>query len=149
LTPDATRTPFVLPSRTPFVLPSPTKAPTNPFPTNARAPLTGRCKVVDQSPVDGTNFAKGAEFTTAWTIQNTGDTTWDKQNVDVRFQSGDEMQKGAKTADLPQSVAPGGSVNITITMISPQTSGYHITYWNFAAGSQVLCTFYVEIFTEK
>ena len=148
-TPIPSRTPFILATRTPFVLPSPTKAPTNPFPTNAKVPLAGKCKVVEQSPVDGTSFTKGTEFTTAWTIQNTGDTTWEKDNVDVRFQTGDAMQKGANTADLPQSVAPNGSVKITITMIAPEAAGYHVTYWNFSSGSQVLCTFYVEILTEK
>lgn len=146
-TPRATSTP--VPSRTPFILPSPTKAPINAFPTNARVPLAGRCKVTAQSPSDGTSFQKGAEFTTSWTIENTSDAAWDKENVDVRYQSGDAMQKGSSSADLPQTVAPGASVTITITMLAPQTSGYHITYWNFSSGSQVLCTFYVEIFIEK
>lgn len=139
----------LVPSRTPFVLPSPTKAPINAFPTNDRIPLAGRCKVVTQTPKDGTPYKKGAEFTTDWTIENTGDAAWDKQDVDVRYQSGDAMQKGNSFADLPQTVLPGASVKISVTMIAPQTPGYHITYWNFSSGSQVLCTFYVEIFVEK
>jgi len=149
--PSSTARPTVtaVPSRTPFILPSPTKVPTNPFPTNARAPLAGRCKVTSQSPSDGTTYAKGTEFTTAWTIQNTSDATWDKENVDVKFQSGDAMHKSGNTLDLPQSVLPNESVKITITMTTPDTAGYHIATWNFSAGSKVLCTFYVEIFTAK
>jgi hypothetical protein len=60
------------------------------------------------------------------------------------------MQKNdISVVDLPQSVAPGQSVEITVTMLAPLTEGYHITYWNFVSGSQVLCTFYVEILTKN
>ena len=146
-TPKATNTPIA--SRTPFILPSPTPQPVIALPTIDRIPLDGKCKIVSQTPSDGTAFKPGSEFTTAWMIQNTSDNAWGKDNVDVKYLSGERMQKNVSVVDLPQSVAPGGSINITITMIAPLAQGYHITYWNFTSGSQVLCTFYVEILTSN
>ena len=114
-------------------------------PTNERLPLAGQCTVVKQTPVDGTSFAPGAEFTTNWTLENTSDTRWDSGNVDLKFMAGDAMYKNTSSADLPVSVDPGKNVDISVTMIAASSPGYHITYWNLQSGSTVLCTFYVEI----
>jgi hypothetical protein len=138
-----TSTPF--PSRTPFVLPSPTQALELSVPTHERLPLDGQCIVTKQSPTDGTAFKPGTEFTTSWTLKNTSDSTWDRGSVDLKFMAGEAMYKNTSSADLPVSVDPSRSFDITVTMITPATTGYHISYWNLVSGKKVLCTFYVEI----
>ena len=146
-TPKATNTPIA--SRTPFILPTPTPQPTVFLPTVDSVPLVGKCRIVSQSPKDGTAFKPGSEFTTDWVIENTSDNAWGKDNVDVRYLSGDKMQKNGSIVDLPQSVAPNQSIEITITMLAPLAEGVHTTYWNFTSGSTVLCTFYVQIMTSN
>ncbi len=140
-----TSTPFVI---TPFVLPSPTQPPKSLLPTNERLPLEGKCKVVSQDPADGTSFKPGTVFTTRWVLQNTSDTNWPSDGIDVRFKSGESMHTGKSIIDLPRTVVPGDTFEVTVTMQAPKTAGYHITYWAFMEGLNPRCTFYVEIFTD-
>jgi len=147
LAPTSTRSPTTtpFPTRTPFILPSPSPAPKATLPSSDHLPLDGKCTVAKQSPTDGTSFKPGTEFTTSWTLENTSESTWDRGSTDLKFKAGDAMYKNTGIADLPVSVGPGKSVDITVTMIAPATPGYHITYWTMVSGSTVLCTFYVEI----
>jgi hypothetical protein len=139
-----------IPSITPFVLPSPTMAAKTVYPTNERLPLEGKCKVVNQSPSDGTAFKPGDIFTTAWSIQNTSDTNWGTDGIDVRFRGGDAIHTSGKNViDLPKTVIPGDIYDITIQMKAPDRPGYHITYWALMEGNTPRCTFYVEIFVEN
>lgn len=138
-----------IPTRTPFVLPSLTKIPVLIMPTNVRIPLEGRCKVIDQNPADGARQKYGTEFRASWTLQNTGDASWESSEADVRFKEGKAMQTGPAAVDLPQTVPVGSTTIITITMKTPETLGYHIAYWTITAGDKSLCTFYIEIFADK
>jgi hypothetical protein len=147
IAPRSTSTP--IPTRTPFILPSPTKIPALIMPTNTRIPLEGRCKVAEQDPKDGTRLKMGTEFHAIWTLQNTGEASWDSQETDVRFKAGNAMQTGPSAIDLPVSVPAGATTEIKITMKVPDTTGYHIAYWTIVSGDKTLCTFYIEVFAEK
>lgn len=140
-----TSTPFVI---TPFVLPSPTLPPKSIIPTNSRLPLEGKCKIVSQSPEDGTSFRPDTTFTTRWILQNTSDTNWPSDGIDVKYKSGESMHTGKSAIDLPRTIVPGDTFEVTVTMISPKTTGFHITYWVLMEGLNPRCTFYVEIFTD-
>jgi hypothetical protein len=148
-TPSSRASATPIPTRTPFVLPSPTNVPAIVMPTNERLPLEGRCKVVEQNPADGTRLKFGSEFRAAWTLQNTGESSWDNGSSDVRFMEGKAMQTGPSVIDLPDSVGAGSTTLITITMKVPDTAGYYIAYWSIVEGGKSLCTFYIEIFAEK
>lgn len=148
-TPTRRATATIAPTRTAFVLPSPTPNPVLSMPTLERPLLTGKCEVVEQSPKDDSTIQPGTEFTTSWTLKNTGETTWDKSSADVKFKSGTRMQKAGDLIDMPSSVSVGSTVVITITMTAPTTPGYYLTAWNIVAGSNALCTFYVEILSDK
>jgi hypothetical protein len=119
------------------------------MPTNVRLPLEGRCKVTQQDPADGTRLKFGTQFRASWTLQNTGDLSWDSQESDVRFNEGEAMHPGPSVIDLVDTVPAGSSTLITITMNVPQAPGYYIDYWTLVGGSKPLCTFYIEIFAEK
>ncbi|WP_172634594.1 NBR1-Ig-like domain-containing protein [Anaerolinea thermophila] len=138
-----------LPTNTPFVLPSPTPILKTVYPTNARLPLEGKCKVLAQSPEDGKTIKAGETFRVSWTLQNTSTEPWRSDSIDVRFKGGVPMHTSKDVIDLPKSVEPNGTIDITITMTAPEKAGYQITYWTLSAGSTVKCTFYVEIFVEK
>lgn len=138
-----------LPTNTPFVLPSPTPVLKTVYPTNARLPLEGKCKVLAQSPEDGKTIKAGESFRVSWTLQNTSTETWRSDSIDVRFKGGTPMHTSKDVIDLPKSVPPDGTIDITITMTAPEKTGYQITYWTLSAGTTVKCTFYVEIFVEK
>lgn len=148
--PTATRRPTSTsqPTFTAFVLPSPTLIAKTVLPTNTRAPLEGKCKVVSQTPSDGTSIAPGSIFTSRWVLQNTSDTPWRSDGIDVRFRSGESMHTGKSVIDLPATVGVGDTFEVTIQMMAPETKGYHITYWAFMEGSTPRCSFYIEIFTE-
>ena len=138
-----------VPSITPFVLPSPTMAAKTVYPTNERLPLEGKCKVVSQIPKDGTVFKAGEIFTTDWTLQNTSETNWGTDGIDVRYRGGEALHTSGKNIiDLPKTIIPGGMYDITIQMKAPDKPGYHVTYWALMEGTTPRCTFYVEIFVE-
>lgn len=139
-TPLATFTPFVLPTLTPI--------PKTIYPTNERPPLAGKCKVINQSPADGSSVAPGASFTTLWTLQNTSDRDWTKDNIDVRFGGGIPMHTSKNLIDFPANVVSGSNFDLTISMVAPKDPGYYLTYWTLTEGSLVRCTFYVEIFVD-
>jgi hypothetical protein len=140
-TPQATTTPFTLPTLTPIRLTT--------MPTNEHIPLVGKCKVVSQSPADGTSFKAGAQFKADWVLQNTSDSTWARDSVDIKFMSGEHLHLTNNVLDMPQSVFAGDTFDLGITMQAPAATGYHITYWELIAGDTTLCSFYVEIFSEN
>jgi hypothetical protein len=148
-TPTRRATSTAAPTRTAFVLPSPTPNPVLSMPTLERPLLTGKCEVVEQTPKDDSTVQTGTEFTTAWTLKNTGDSAWDKGSSDVKFKSGTRMQKAGDLIDMPSTVSVGGTIIITITMKAPATPGYYLTAWSIVSGSNTLCTFYVEILADK
>ena len=64
---------------------------------------------------------------------------------------------GATTAvRLPGNVAPGQTVDVSVTLTAPASAGYHIGYWMlrnpsgalFGAGNKANEAFYVEIKTK-
>jgi len=110
--------------------------------------------VKDVSIPDGTQLSAGETFTKVWRLQNRGTCTWTPDYMLV-FTSGDQM--GATTAvRLPGNVAPGQSVDVSVTLTAPASAGYHISYWMlrnpsgalFGTGSKANEAFYVEIKTK-
>ncbi|HSL31455.1 MAG TPA: NBR1-Ig-like domain-containing protein [Anaerolineales bacterium] len=109
--------------------------------------------VKDVTIPDGTQLSAGEIFTKTWRLQNRGTCTWTPDYMLV-FTSGDPM--GSTTAArLPGYVAPGQTVDVSITLTAPASSGYHIGYWMlrnasgalFGSGSKANEAFYVEIKT--
>ena len=139
-----------LPSFTPFVLPSSTLSPITYVATLTRMPFSGKCKVVSQEPKDDTIIKAGEEFQTIWVVENTADTDWTSDSVDIKFLDGDRMQvTDQNVIDLGTNVLSNRTFSLKITMKAPSDPGYHITYWGFVSGSTNRCVVYVEIFVEK
>ncbi len=92
--------------------------------------------VADVTIPDGTNLAPGAAFVKTWRLKNIGTCTWNTSYALV-FASGEKM--GTTTVvNLPSSVAPGATVDLTINLTAPATAGKYRGYWQLRNASNVL-----------
>jgi len=146
----ATATPLPPPTNTPV-------SPTNtPLPT---ATTVSYCDwvtfVKDVSIPDGTKFQAGDNFTKVWRLKNRGTCTWTADYMLV-FVSGDQMS-GATAIRLPGKVAPGQTVDISVTLAAPAIRGHYVGNWMLRNPSAVLFgygdnankSFFVDIITKN
>ena len=139
---------------TPTPTPTFTGTPPTPTPTKSATPVPAACDraqfISDVTVSDGTGFAPGVAFSKTWRLKNIGSCTW--SNYSLIFDSGEKMG-GPDAAVIPTSVAPGQTVDITISLTSPTTAGTYRGYWKlknnnnipFGIGSAATKSFWVEI----
>ncbi|MBN1450320.1 MAG: hypothetical protein JW963_04830 [Anaerolineales bacterium] len=129
----------------PTVTPTVTGTPPTPTPTSAtptRTPTVppSSCDKVqfisDVTVPDGTTFAPGAAFTKTWRLKNVGSCTW-TTSYQLAFYSGEQMS-GPSSLNFPQTVAPGQTVDITVSLTAPNTAGSYRGYWMFKNASGAL-----------
>lgn len=107
--------------------------------------------VADVTIPDGTYISPGATFVKTWRIKNVGTCVWDTSYALV-FDSGQQMGT-TSTVPFPQSVSPGQSVDLTVTLTAPSYGGLFRGYWKlrspsgqiFGIGSNYSSAFWVEI----
>lgn len=130
----ASATPTLLPSSTPMVTASLTPTVTvgtRPTGTGTSTPtLTDLAQFVSQSIPDDTIFAPSQTFTMTWTLKNVGTSTW-KATYLLRYYSGSTFS-APKEKTLGKEVPPGGTVAISLKMVSPPTPGTYVTTWVMA-----------------
>jgi hypothetical protein len=137
--PTLTKTPTEVPSSTPtfiFALPTATVPSSTPTVDASAGPFA--CRVESQVPKNNTGFARKATFNAHWVVLNTGTSTWDSNNADYRYSSGDQLHK-AGIYDLPKSVEPGGSIDLVVAMKAPDESGTYMTKWIISTGKDRFC----------
>ncbi len=123
-------TPQPQPTQLVFV---PTLTPNAPAPTAVTAPQTNSgsacasASLVSETVVDGTIFKPNTKFIKTWEIKNTSLCTWDT-NYRIVFWGGDLMG-GAYYYNLPQIVAPGATVPISLALAAPATDGEFTSKW--------------------
>ncbi|MEJ5314000.1 MAG: NBR1-Ig-like domain-containing protein [Anaerolinea sp.] len=118
------------PTQTP--LPSFTPFPTfTPIPTATPVPCNRAGFVADVTIPDGTIIPPGATFTKVWRLKNNGTCTWNT-NYSVVFSGGDRMG-GASPTPLTANVAPGETIDISITFTAPTTEGKYRSNWKLRA----------------
>lgn len=91
--------------------------------------------IADVTVPDGSTFAPNAPFTKTWRLKNIGNCTWTTSYALV-FDSGSQMG-GPASVNLPNSVAPGQTVDISISLTAPSAPGHYIGYWRFRNASGV------------
>ncbi len=101
--------------------------------------------VADVTIPDGTDFSPGAEFTKTWRLKNSGASTWTTAYT-LAFISGEKMG-GPDKVNLPSTVQPGATVDISVDLVAPSTTGTFRGYWKIvnAAGKFIDDPVYVEI----
>lgn len=110
--------------------------------------------VSDITIPDGTVIEPGENFIKTWRLKNSGTCTW-TTDYDAVFQFEDQMD-APDAVPLPESVAPGETVDISIEMTAPTTAGEFTGYWKlrndegveFDSGLSTDKTFYVQIEVE-
>ncbi len=116
---------------------------TNPPPASTSADKA--TYVSDVTVPDGSDYAPGAAFTKTWRLMNAGTTTW-STSYKLVFLSGDQMGTVTSVA-LAESVAPGATVDISVDLTAPSTTGRYRGYWKMqnASGQYFDASIYVEI----
>ncbi len=107
--------------------------------------------VSDVTVQDGMTFDPGEAFSKIWRLKNIGTNTW-STDYTLYFVSGSQMS-AATPVKLPNSVAPGATVDVSVSMTAPSTAGTYRGYWQlknasgtaFGIGSTANKSFWVEI----
>ncbi len=107
--------------------------------------------IKDVSIPDGTQMGPGEIFTKTWRLQNRGTCTWTSDYMLV-FVSGEAMG-GTTAVRLPGRVAPGQTVDVSVTLTAPNSLGRQVGYWMlrnpsgqlFGFGNNAEKAFYVDI----
>ena len=89
--------------------------------------------IADVTTPDGTNVLPGLTFTKTWRLKNVGTCTWSTSYALV-FASGDQLG-GASSVNLPCSVAPGQTVELSVSLTAPTAAGHYIGYWKLRNAS--------------
>ncbi len=111
---------------------SPTLTPLAPVasatsPVNAGSNPCAKASFVSETIVDGTIFKPSQKFTKTWEIKNTSSCTWDT-SYKIIFWDGDTLG-GAYVYNLPQMVAPGGVVPLSLILTAPPADGSYKSKW--------------------
>jgi len=156
-----TQTVYAMTQNAPAHTPTPTLLP----PTNTPVPPTNTPQptatavtycdwvafVTDVTVPDGTRFAPGETFNKVWRLKNRGTCTWTPDYLLV-FTGGEQMG-GTTAVRLPGFVAPGQTVDVSVTLAAPDRRGSYIGYWMlrnpsgvlFGYGANANQAFYVDI----
>jgi hypothetical protein len=89
--------------------------------------------VTDVTIPDGTYVNPGSTFSKTWRLKNVGTCSW-STSYGVVFVSGERMGANSPVA-LPRYVSPGQSIDVTVTMVAPTSSGTFRGYWKLQTGS--------------
>ncbi len=127
-TPEPTATPLptatTVPTLEPTLVPTATKVPTlTPIPT----PCNRAGFISDVTVPDNTSFLPNTAFVKTWRLKNTGSCTWGS-GYNLVFHSGNSMG-GAASVALPATIAPGQTVDVSVSLKSPADTGTYTGYW--------------------
>jgi hypothetical protein len=92
--------------------------------------------IADVTVPDGTNVLPGLTFAKTWRLKNVGTCTWSTAYALV-FASGNQLG-GASPVNLPGSVGPGQSVELSVSLTAPTAAGHYIGYWQLRNASGAL-----------
>ncbi|HWQ83756.1 MAG TPA: NBR1-Ig-like domain-containing protein, partial [Anaerolineales bacterium] len=105
--------------------------------------------VRDVTIPDNTELQPGQSFTKTWRLRNIGSCAW-TTGYSLVFLSGDAM--GGASADMPQRVEPGSSIDLSVNLIAPNTAGTYKGNWmlrdrdgRFGIGTGASNPFWVQI----
>jgi len=130
----ASPTPNVTATPTNTLQPSPTNTPQGAA-TNTPNPclLVGySAATIDQTVPDNTIMAPGQVFVKTWRLTNAGTCTWNS-SYQLVFDHGDGMgvSSGYAQTLTAGTVAPGQSVDVSVTLTAPADPGTYTGYWRF------------------
>lgn len=125
-----TSAPTAAPSSVPTTAPTgvPTAVPTE-EPTSAPAACTYLATFVkDVTIPDNTLIAAGNRFVKTWRIRNDGTCTWGPDGFALVFTGGDQLG-GPDQVPISTSVAPGQTIDVSVSLVAPNRSGTYTSDW--------------------
>ncbi len=81
---------------------------------------------------DGSIIPAGSAFIKTWRLKNIGACTW-TTSYSLVFDSGDLMG-GTKIQNLSAEVTPGNSIDISVSLIAPESAGSYRGFWGISNG---------------
>jgi hypothetical protein len=115
--------PTLAPLPTAMPLPLPTAIP---LPTATVTPCNW-ATAVDVNYVDNTDVTHSTVFNKTWRFKNVGYCTWNT-SYKIAFVSGNSMG-GPASQNLTASVAPNGTIDVTLALTAPAAVGTYTGYW--------------------
>jgi hypothetical protein len=129
--------------------PTNTAQPSNIPPTATSVPATtaaptSSVKLCDQAeagtPIDvtipdDTVMQPGETFTKVWRLKNAGTCTWSK-SYSIAVFSGEPMD-APSSVPLPKQIEPGGTVDISVDLVAPDSPGTYTGNWKLKNASGV------------
>ncbi len=112
----------------------PTSTATAPPPTNTQICDQAQF-ITDVTVPDGTNFDADATFTKTWRLKNSGTCSWTPAYT-LAFASGNQMN-GPSTVALPGNYNHGDTIDISVNLKAPSTTGDYTGYWKLRNASGV------------
>ena len=104
--------------------------------------------VKDVNVPDGTKADPGQNFTKTWRLKNAGSCTW-TSGYDLVFHSGDSMGAPAAVQLTSGTVAPGGTVDVSVGLTAPTSPGTYKGFFKLRNASGLVFgmpgPFWVEI----
>jgi hypothetical protein len=107
---------------------TPAAGATSTAPLGTAEPTCDQARFVQDVTVpDNTQYAPGTSFTKTWRLRNMGTCTWSTA-YRVVFDTGDSLGAPAGV-NLPHTVAPGDTVDISVPMVAPNENRGYTGYW--------------------
>lgn len=119
--------------------PAATSMPTSGLLVNTAAPVATEGisykagNVVDVTYLDNATVTAGSNFIKTWRLENTGSQTWGT-DFKLVFESGDAMG-GSASQPLGKAVAPGQTIDISVSLTAPATPKTYRGNWILATES--------------
>lgn len=148
-----TFTPTVTLTPAPSETPGPTVTETRVFipwtKTPTEVPPEYTCIITAVSPQPSDTITVDQEFDAAWSIKNSGKKAWLKDNSDVKFLDGTQLQTSGNMVDLKSDVAPNGTTTVVIDMKAPSGDGTYTTTWGLYMNEDAVCNLSLTINVTK
>ena len=139
LAPSQTLPPTQTLAPTSTAVPTLTAVPWTPTPiaTNTIAVPCYRAQFISDVTIpDGTKMQANQSFTKTWRLKNSGSCNWTNE-FDLVFDSGNAMS-GPASQKLPATIRPGDSVDLSVSLKAPSSSGSYTGNWKLRSSNGVL-----------
>ncbi|HMD88677.1 MAG TPA: NBR1-Ig-like domain-containing protein [Anaerolineaceae bacterium] len=144
----STQIALLQPTATPLITDTPTPTQTETpaatsAPTQTTIPTTAAvssCNLAtlesDVTIPSGTVLEGGTSFVKTWQILNSGTCSWNT-NYQLIYTSGNSFS-APTVVNLPNSVAPGNTVDVSVSMVAPTVLGTYQGYWEFRSDQGIV-----------
>lgn len=83
--------------------------------------------IANANIANGQSFQSDESFQVAWTLENTGDCTWDNDYA-LKLLAG-EIISAENMLPLTSTVNPGGTTSLSVNMQAPSAPGHYVSAW--------------------